>query len=84
MSEIKRKPKESFEGVLRRFSKQVQQSGKLLTVRKIRYRKRPKNRRAKKETALRRLKIEEKKEYLRKVGKLKDTFPGVKAVMRLQ
>lgn len=84
MPEIKRKPKESFEGVLRRFSKQVQQSGKLLTVRKVRYHKRPKNKRAKKETALRRIKIEQKKEYLKKIGKLKDTFPGVKAIMRLQ
>ncbi len=84
MSEIKRKPKESFESVLRRFNKQVQQSGKLLTVRKVRFFARPKNKRKKKETAMRRMKIELKKEYLRKIGKLKDVFPGVKAVMRLQ
>jgi len=82
--EIKRKTKESFESALRRFNKQVQQSGKLLSVRKLRFFTRSKNRRAKKETALRRMKIEQKKNYLRKVGKLKDIFPGVKAVMRLQ
>ena len=84
MPEIKRKPKESFESALRRFNKQVQQSGKLLTVRKIRFHTRNKNKRAQKESAMRRMKIETKKEYLRKVGKLKDIFPGVKAVMRLQ
>jgi len=84
MPEIKRKMKESFESALRRFNKQVQQSGKLLTVRKVRFHTRDKNKRALKESALRRLKIEQKKNYLRKVGKLKDTFPGVKAVMRLQ
>lgn len=83
MPEVRRKPKESFDSLLRRFSKQVQQSGKLLTVRKKRFRTDKKNSRAKKETALRRLTIEEKKEYLRKTGKLQGAFPGTKAIMKL-
>ena len=83
MPETRRKPKESFEGLLRRFSKQVQQSGKILQAKKIRYYTRPKSGRAKKIAALRREKIEQKKEYLRKVGKLKERFPGVKALMKM-
>ncbi|MDO8571287.1 MAG: 30S ribosomal protein S21 [bacterium] len=82
MPETRRKPKESFEGLLRRFNKQVQQSGKLLTVKKVRFYKRPKSKLALKESALRRRKIEEKKEYLRKIGKLQDSFPGAKAILK--
>lgn len=83
MPETRRKQKESFEALLRRFNKQVQQSGKLLQVRKIRFYKRTKNKRSLKETALRRQMIEQKKEYLKKVGKLQDRFPGTKALMKL-
>lgn len=83
MPEAKRKPRESFEGLLRRFSKQVQQSGRVLQVKKIRYYKRPKSLHAKRSTALRRKMIEEKKEFLRKIGKLKNGFPGTKALMKL-
>ncbi len=84
MPEIKRKNKESFESLLRRFSKQVQQSGKLLQVRKVRFFKKKKNTRALKESALRKQMIENKKEYLKRIGKLKDTFPGTKALMKLK
>ncbi len=84
MPEVRRKQKESFESLLRRFSKHVQQSGKLLTVRKKRFYASKKNRRAKQDSALRRLLIEGKKDYLRKTGKLKDSsFPGTKALMKL-
>lgn len=83
MPETKRKQKESFESLLRRFNRRVQQSGRILQVKKIRYHSRSKSKRATKESALRRLRIEEKKEYLKKVGKLKDTFPGTKALMKL-
>lgn len=83
MPETRRKQKESFEALLRRFNKQVQQSGRLIQVRKIRFYSRPKNKRSQKETALRRNMIETKKEYLKKVGKLTDRFPGTKALMKL-
>lgn len=83
MPETRRKQKESFEALLRRFNKQVQQSGRLLQVRKIRFFSRVKNKRKLKETALRRQMIEQKKEFLKKVGKLQDRFPGTKALMKL-
>ena len=83
MAETKRKPKESFEALLRRFNKQVQQSGKILQAKKIRFYARPKSKLKLKESALRRLKIEDKKTYLKRVGKIKDDFPGTKAIMKL-
>ncbi len=84
MPETKRKNKESFEALLRRFNKLVQQSGRLIQAKKIRYFKKPENLRAKKESALRRMKIENKKDYLKRIGKLKDKFPGTKALMKLK
>lgn len=83
MPEVRRKQKESYESLLRRFTKQVQQSGKLLEVRKKRFRTNKKNSRAQKETTLRKLMIENKKEYLKKTGKLTGAFPGTKALMKL-
>jgi len=83
MPEVRRKQKESFESLLRRFSKNVQQSGKLLSARKKRFYAAKKSDRKKRDTALRRLTIEGKKEFLRKTGKLKDKFPGTKALMKL-
>lgn len=84
MPETRRRQKESFEALVRRFNKQVQQSGRTIQVRKIRFYARPKNKRKLRETALRRIKIETKKEYLKKIGKLKEGFPGAKAIMKLQ
>ncbi|MEK7619364.1 MAG: hypothetical protein AAB416_03995 [Patescibacteria group bacterium] len=83
MPETRKKPKESFEALLRRFNKQVLQSGRLIQVRKIRFHKKTKNQRKLRETALRRMTIESKKEYLKKIGKLGDRFPGTKALMKL-
>ena len=84
MPETRRKPKESFEALLRRFNRQVQQSGTILQARKIRFYTRPKSERALKDTALRRIKIGRKVDYLKRVGKIgKDEFPGTKALMKL-
>ncbi|MBI2483710.1 30S ribosomal protein S21 [Candidatus Uhrbacteria bacterium] len=83
MPEVRRKQKESFEALLRRFNRQIQQSGRILQVKKIRFYSRKKSAAAKQTTALRRRMIEEKKEYLKKIGKLKDRFPGTKALMKL-
>jgi len=83
MPEVRRKPKESFEALLRRFNRQIQQSGRILQVKKIRYFSRKKSAAKKQNTALRRKMIEEKKDYLKKIGKLKDKFPGTKALMKL-
>ena len=66
MLEVKRKGNESFEAMLRRFTKKTIQSGKILQARKIRFFNKPKT----KNTALRRKEITSKMDYLKKIGKL--------------
>ncbi len=70
MAEIKRKRGETFESLLRRFHRKLQQSGKLIQSRKIRFHQRSKSRNMQRESALRRLEIRKEREYLRKIGKL--------------
>ena len=70
MAEVKRKKGESFEALARRFSKKVQQSGRLLQSRKIRYFTKKKNKTAVRSAAARRNEITAKREYLKKIGKL--------------
>lgn len=72
MAEVKRKKSETFESLLRRFHKKLQQSGRLIQSRKIRYHEKPRNRNQSKKDALRRLTITEKREYLKKIGQLKE------------
>lgn len=66
-----RKPKETTASLLRRFTKNIQQSGLLLEARKGRFYKGKPSKRARKDSALRR--IELKKEYARlvKLGRIK-------------
>ena len=70
--EFKRKKGESFENFIRRFNKSLQQSRKLYQVRKKQYHATKKNKSKQKEYALASMKIRSQKEYLRKIGKLKD------------
>lgn len=72
MAEVKRKKGETFESLLRRFNKKIIQSGKVLQAKKIQYQKKEKSRPERNKTAVRRIKIREQKEYLRKIGMLKD------------
>lgn len=72
VAEVKRKKGETFESLIRRFSKKVQQSGRLLQVRKIRYKTKGKNKTAVRSAAARREEITAKREYLKKIGKLAD------------
>ena len=72
MAEAKRKKGETFESFLRRFNKKLQQSGKLIQSRKIRFYESAPSKNKMKEGALRRKTITEKREYLKKIGKLKD------------
>ncbi len=72
MVEFKRKRGESFENFLRRFNKGFQQSGKLYEVRKKKFRTSKKNKRQQKEYALHSQELRAKKNYLRKIGKLKE------------
>lgn len=72
MAEVKRKKSETFESLLRRFHKKLQQSGRLIQSRKIRFHEKSKNRTKVKDEALRRKEIGNKREYLKKIGKLPD------------
>jgi len=72
MVDVKRKKGESFESLIRKFNKRIQQSGKVLQAKKIRYDKGTENKNLRKKLALRRLKINAEREYMKKVGKLKE------------
>lgn len=70
--EVKRKPGESTESLLRRFTRRIRQSQLLIQVKEGKYHKSPESKRLKKERALRRKQIREKKDYLRKIGSLEE------------
>lgn len=72
MTEFKRKKGESFESFLRRFNKRLQQSKKLLQARSNQYRQPKINKNKQKLRALVGRKLREEREYLRKIGKLKE------------
>jgi ribosomal protein S21 len=70
MVELKRKRGETFESFLRRFNKRLQQSGRLLQARKVRFFERPKSKTRLREAAARRAELRAKREYLKRIGKL--------------
>lgn len=70
MVEVKRKDGESFESMLRRFNRKIQQSGVLVRARRIRYFAPAKSRNLLRVDALRRAINKEKREELKKLGKL--------------
>ncbi len=72
MVEFKRKKGESFENFLRRFNKKLKQSGRLYEARRKRYQEPKKTKRQVKQSALVGQKMRKEKEYLRKIGKLKE------------
>ncbi len=70
--EVKRKKGESFEALFRRFSRRIQQSGKSLNVRASRFFTRDPNKNKLHDSALRRLEMGERREYLLKTGKIRE------------
>jgi len=70
MVEVKNKGNEPFERLLRRFTKKIIQSGKLLQARKVRFKKKDKTPREYKEAAAYKHKIQDERDYLRKIGKI--------------
>ena len=70
MVEVKRKENESFESLLRRFNRKIQQSGVLVRARKIRFFEPSKSRNLLREAAQRRSENREKREELKRMGKL--------------
>jgi len=67
--EVKRKDGESFEAMIRRFTKKTIQSGKILQAKKVRFYNKPKTKRELKASALRRKQISGKLDYLKRIGK---------------
>lgn len=76
MVEFKRKKGENFETFLRRFNKYLISSKKLTEVRGRKYLTPKKNKAQQKEYALTSMKIRQKNEYLRKIGKIKEETRG--------
>jgi ribosomal protein S21 len=70
MVEVKNKGKEPFERLLRRFTKKIIQSGRLLQARKVRFKKKDKTKREYREASAYRRKVQDERDYLRKIGKL--------------
>jgi small subunit ribosomal protein S21 len=69
MVEVKKKDNESFDSLLRRFNRKIQQSGVLIRARRIRFFEPPKSRNLQKIAARRRSQIRAEKEELKKMGK---------------
>jgi ribosomal protein S21 len=72
MVEVKNKGNEPFERLLRRFTKKIIQSGKLLQARKVRFKKKAKTKREYKEASTYKRNMQDERDYLRKIGKLED------------
>jgi len=70
--EVKKREGESPESLVRRFTKKVQASGVLIRAKRGRYRAPKKSKLQLKQEATRRKQIRDKKEFLRKIGKLDD------------
>ena len=69
MVEVKRKDNESFENLLRRFNRKVQQSGVLIRARKTRFFEPGKSRNLVRATAQRRAELKVERDELKKIGK---------------
>ncbi|MCR4343037.1 MAG: hypothetical protein NUV40_04040 [Patescibacteria group bacterium] len=71
MIEVKKKEKETTSSVIRRFSRKMQQSNIISTVKSLRYNTRAKSGFKKKQDALKRIAKNKVKDRLRKLGKIK-------------
>ena len=73
MLEVSKKGNESFESLIRRFTRKTLQSGRLLQAKKIRFFKKQDSGLKRKEGALRREKTRNQRDYLKRIGKLDET-----------
>ena len=69
MVEVKKKDNESFDSLLRRFNRKIQQSGVLIRARKTRFFEQPKSRNLQKIAARRRAQIKVEKDEIKKYSK---------------
>jgi len=75
MVEVKKKKGETFDALLRRFQRRMQQGGIALEARKNRFHDKQPNRNKSRESALRRVTKRDQYEYLLKTGQLKEEAP---------
>ncbi len=75
MVETKRKVNESFESLVRRFNRQVVQSGRLLQAKKVRFHRRDKSVTVLRSSAQHRATVKSNLEYQRKIGKAVEPTP---------
>ncbi|HLC99484.1 MAG TPA: 30S ribosomal protein S21 [Patescibacteria group bacterium] len=68
--EVKRKPNESMESFMRRFTKRMMESRVLINSKKRRFFESPKSATQQRASATRRKQLQTEREYLRKIGKL--------------
>lgn len=69
MVEVKRKENESFDSLLRRFNRKIQQSGVLVRARKTRFFEPEKSRNLQRTIAIRRSELREIREEQKRTGK---------------
>lgn len=72
MVEVRKKEHESVESLLRRFKRRLKQSRILIKVRGKMFYQPPKSKRLIREEARRRKKVREKRDYLRKLGRIEE------------
>ena len=68
--EIRKKPKENTQSLIRRFTQAIRQSGILIQARKIQFLQEPQSETAKKRAALRREELRKRYQRLKKLGKI--------------
>ncbi len=73
MLEVRKREGESFESLIRRFTRRTIQSGKILQAKKVRFYHKPPSDLSRKESALRRAQVRNQREYLKRIGKLDET-----------
>ncbi len=67
--EVKKQDRETSQGLVRRFSRRMKQSGILLSARKVRFFEKTKSKQMKKRSALRREQLRKEYELADKMGK---------------
>ncbi len=68
--EVKKKPKETSQSLVRRFLQRIRKSGILYRAQKIKFYQRPLSRQLKKRAALRREELRKEYEKMKKLGKV--------------
>lgn len=72
MVEVQKKDRETSEGLIRRFSRQLQQSGVLPQARKLRFRSKKKTKRELRKEAMYKEKVRKEVDKLKKMGTFDD------------